>query len=93
MPRRDSSGSGWWSGGLRRVFVATAEDTVIAKLDWYRSAGESSDRQWRDLVGIIKVQGRDLDREYLRHWASRPGLADLLARAFHDADSDPDANP
>ena len=77
--------------GSVRVFVATAEDIVIAKLDWYRSSGQSSDRQWLDLVGIIKVQGDQLDRQYLRDWASRLGLAGLLARAFEEAGPDIDS--
>jgi hypothetical protein len=65
--------------------VATAEDTVLAKLDWYRSAGSSSDRQWQDVVGVIKVQGHALDYAYLREWAERLGLAALLDRALSEA--------
>ncbi|MDO8835383.1 MAG: hypothetical protein Q7V01_07285 [Vicinamibacterales bacterium] len=64
------------------VFVATAEDMVIAKLDWFRATGGTSDRQWQDIVGIVAVQGPALDRNYLREWATRLGLADLLERAF-----------
>jgi len=67
------------------VFVATGEDIVIAKLDWYRSSGEGSARQWQDLVGVIKVQGPALDRDYLREWAATLGLTGLLERALADA--------
>ena len=67
------------------VSVATAEDTVISKLEWYRASGEASDRQWLDLVGVIKVQGSAIDRAYLREWSAKLGLTALLDRALTDA--------
>lgn len=67
------------------VALATPEDTVLAKLDRFRQGGEVSDRQWRDVLGVLKVQGDALDFAYLRRWASRLRLADLLARALDDA--------
>ena len=39
------------------AFVASAEDTLLAKLNWYRMGGEVSERQWRDVMGVVKVQG------------------------------------
>ena len=66
----------------RYAYVATAEDTILAKLEWYRLGGELSDRQWRDLTGVIKVQGDRLDRDYLRHMAVGLGVADLLEKAL-----------
>ena len=65
--------------------VATPEDVLLAKLDWYRTAGSVSDRQWQDVAGIIKVQGTALDREYVREWAERMGLAALVDRALAEA--------
>ena len=66
--------------------LATPEDTILAKLDWYRQGGKVSDRQWRDVLGVLKVQAELLDFAYLRQWAARLGLTDLLLRAFEDAD-------
>jgi len=67
------------------LFFASPEDTIIAKLDWYRRGGGISDRQWRDLLGVLKIQGTRLDRSYLEHWAAELGLEDLLRRAMTDA--------
>ena len=50
----------------QRAYVASAEDTILAKLEWYRLGGEVSDRQWRDILGVIKVQTNKLDMDYLR---------------------------
>jgi hypothetical protein len=68
------------------VRVATAEDTVLHKLLWYRQGGEVSDRQWLDVVGVLKVCGRAIDCRYLERWAAELGLEKLLARARSEAD-------
>jgi len=65
--------------------VATAEDIVLHKLHWYKIGGEVSERQFRDVLGVLKVQGDDLDREYLDRWAEALGLRELTARAFREA--------
>ena len=65
--------------------LATAEDTLLAKLDWYRQGGEVSERQWRDVLGVLKVQGDRLDFAYLRQWADELGVRDLLERALQEA--------
>jgi hypothetical protein len=70
----------------RPFFVASAEDTVLAKLEWFRLGGETSERQWWDIVGVLKV-GEDADRAYLRRWSSALGVGDLLERALADASS------
>ena len=55
----------------RSAYMASAEDTVLSKLEWYRLGGKTSDRQWRDLLNVLKVQGERIDTVYLRHWAAQ----------------------
>jgi hypothetical protein len=70
------------------VFVDTAEHTVLRKLEWYRRGGEVSDRQWRDVVTILRVQGDRLDQARMRDWAERLRVSDLLTRASREARQD-----
>jgi hypothetical protein len=66
----------------RRAVLASPEDTVLAKLEWYRLGGETSDRQWSDIVGVLQVQQALVDLPYLRQWARTLGVLDLLERAL-----------
>ena len=70
--------------GAREFPIASPEDTVLAKLEWFRLGGESSERQWWDIVGVLKVT-RDADVAYLREWAASLDVGDLLDRALADA--------
>jgi hypothetical protein len=60
--------------------IASAEDIVLSKLAWYRQGGEISERQWTDARGVVEVQGQRLDLGYLREWAPKLGVVDLLER-------------
>lgn len=65
--------------------VASAEDTVLQKLLWYEKGHRVSDRQWTDILGVLKVQRADLDLDYLRDWARQAGVDDLLRKALDEA--------
>lgn len=67
------------------LHVASPEDTILQKLLWYRKGGEVSERQWTDVLGVLKVQGASLDLSYLNEWAERSGVDDLLARALAES--------
>lgn len=73
------------SEGTRPFNIASPEGTILNKLEWYRMGGEVSDRQWNDILGVLKVQGTNLDIVYLQHWAANLNVTDLLERAFVDA--------
>jgi hypothetical protein len=62
--------------------VASAEDTILAKLVWFRKGGEVSDQQWHDILGVIHVQAGRLDLGYLQEWAGELDVVDLLTRAL-----------
>jgi len=68
-----------------RVYVDTPEHSVLRKLEWFRRGGEVSERQWRDVVAILRIQGARLDQSRLSIWAPRLGVADLLDRALQEA--------
>ena len=70
------------AGSTRRLWIASAEDTILAKLVWYRRGGEASERQWRDVQGVIELRAAALDVEYLRRWAPALGIADLIEQAL-----------
>jgi hypothetical protein len=69
--------------------VATAEDIILQKLRWYQMGNGVSDRQWDDVIGVLKVQRKRLDFEYLKEWAAHLQVEDLLRQAYEDAGLDP----
>jgi hypothetical protein len=58
--------------------LASPEDTVLRKLEWYRAGGERSERQWNDLLGVCRTVAHRLDLRYLRRWAPFLKIDDLL---------------
>jgi len=71
--------------GERQVVVASAEDIVLEKLRWYRLGEEASERQLQDVLGVLTVQAESIDSGYLKKWAAKLGLSDLLEQALDDA--------
>ena len=65
---------------------ASPEDTILSKLEWYRMGGEVSDRQWRDILGVMKTRADDLDLAYLQKWAKELRVSDLLKRALKESE-------
>ncbi len=63
------------------VQIHSPEDIVLFKLRWFRLGGEVSDKQWADILGVMKTQGDQLDTAYLDKWAPEIGVKDLLDRA------------
>lgn len=73
-------------GDSRKYFFAAPEDIILNKLEWFHLGGEISDRQWGDILGVIRVQGESLDTKYLRSWAKKLVLTDLLEKALSQID-------
>lgn len=67
------------------IWVTAPEDQVLRKLDWYARSGHASERQWRDVVGILRVHGDLMDRGYLEETARLLDLGTLLDEATHAA--------
>ena len=70
----------------RKAYVTTAEDIILAKLEWYYLGGEVSDRQWHDILGVLKVQAGRLDLDYLHKWADELNVAGLLQKALKESE-------
>lgn len=68
----------------QRIYVTSPEDIILAKLDWYRMGGELSDRQWRDVIGVVKTKSGQLDLEYLRKQAKMLKIDDLLEQVLSE---------
>jgi hypothetical protein len=64
---------------------ASPEDTILSKIEWFRLGGEVSDRQWRDILGVLKTRAGELELDYLRKWSGELKVADLLERALREA--------
>ena len=67
--------------GTRTFSMYAAEDILLRKLLWFRAGDEVSDRQWHDILGILRLRAKTLDAAYLDSWAEHLGVADLLRRA------------
>lgn len=63
-----------------RVFIASAEDVLLAKLEWAKRGG--SQRQIEDAAGILQVRGNDLDQRYVARWVAELGLEVQWAAAL-----------
>lgn len=74
-------------GGAQTIQVLGPEDTVLQKLRWFELGGRQSERQWRDVVEVLRISGAGIDAAYVKRVAAIAGLADLFENAWHDAHS------
>jgi hypothetical protein len=72
-------------GGGAMLPICSAEDIILAKLEWYRRGGEVSERQWTDVMGVLQATGTTLDLPYLSRGAAEADVQDLLTRALREA--------
>jgi hypothetical protein len=68
-----------------KFFFGSKEDIILHKLQWFEAGGRVSERQWLDVLGVIKVQADSLDKEYLKHWSKELVVFELLQGAFRDS--------
>jgi hypothetical protein len=69
--------------GMANFWIASPEDTIVQKLFWAKNS--QSQKQWRDVLGILKLQGVNLDRDYLTEWTQHLGVVDALNQALTEA--------
>ncbi len=70
------------------IYLCSPEDIILHKLEWFKSGGEVSERQWLDILGVIKIQFEKLDKDYLKIWAKQLGVISLLEKSFSECDID-----
>jgi hypothetical protein len=68
-----------------KFYLSSPEDVIPNKLKWFRDGGEVSERQWNDILGVVKTQQNLLDKNYLEKWAKELGVIDLLNKIFGEA--------
>ncbi len=81
---RASSTTIYGEGSEIRLRVKSAEDTILRKLLWFREGGETSERQWHDVLGCLNAQAGLLDSSYLNRWAMEIDVSDLLQKVLRE---------
>ena len=66
-------------------YICSAEDIVLQKLIWYCIARNKSEKQWRDILGVLKLQGDSLDFDYLNYWAAELNVTEECDRALTES--------
>ncbi|MBG0748160.1 MAG: hypothetical protein I4E98_16460 [Planktothrix agardhii KL2] len=67
------------------IYIYSSEDIILQKLSWYKLSATESQKQWRDVLGVLKVQGERLDFNYLNQWTEILKLQPLLESALQQA--------
>ena len=84
MSRRQSFPITGESG--KELYLTSAEDIIVRKLFRFDLGGRVSERQWKDAISVLQVQGKQLDSDYLRQAAARKNVSNLLDNAVTEAD-------
>ncbi|NEQ78432.1 MAG: hypothetical protein F6K23_38855 [Okeania sp. SIO2C9] len=66
----------------KTIYIASAEDIILQKLRWYNIANNHSEKQWRDILGVLKARRKELDYDYLKHWGNQLNVSPELERAI-----------
>jgi len=74
--------------GTLNAYLPSPEDAILQKLRWFQLGGGVSDRQWRDILGILNMQTNNLDFPYMREWAVPLNILPLLEKAVGMASTD-----
>lgn len=69
----------------RYLIIATPEDIILQKLLWFKMTRHESQKQWRDILGVMKLQGENLDFGYLWRWADTIGVTESLQQALTES--------
>ena len=67
------------------LFFPSPEDIVLLKLKWYKAGGNVSEKQWTDILGVLKAQRKQLDRAYMSKWSDYLGINDLLVKSMQES--------
>lgn len=65
------------------VALASAEDSILSKLEWFQMTNRTSERQWDDVSRLIRLLGDSADTSYMRRAAESIGVSDLLSRLLN----------
>lgn len=69
----------------RQIYFSSPEDIILRKLLWFKKGQEAASLQWNDVLGVMKVQREALDLEYLKRWADKLRILELLKKALLEA--------
>lgn len=67
------------------VFICAPEDVILTKLIWYLERGGASEKQWNDILGVLKIQKNTVDINYLLYWAEKLSVKSELDKALNEA--------
>ncbi|NEP80989.1 MAG: hypothetical protein F6K39_24205 [Okeania sp. SIO3B3] len=67
------------------IYIASAEDIILQKLRWYKLTKNQSEKQWRDILGVLKARRNELNYNYLKHWSNQLNVSPELEKAIDQA--------